>query len=181
MPAGRDLLLLTLLVSLLVHSGRSIFGDEGRPAFFLAPAPQNLLLLEGDFARGGLHQYSDGEGYSSVIIMAAAPGTMVHLEQGADWSRPQPGQVLSGRRVDEKNIAVSVGWMPARQRIALGIPLHPDRMSRADWEALPGIGPKLALAVELDRQENGDFGTLEALDRVRGIGPKRIEAWRKFF
>lgn len=71
--------------------------------------------------------------------------------------------------------------MAARKRVALGIALHPDRMSRADWESLPGIGPKLALAIELDRQENGDFGHLEALERVRGIGPKRIEAWRKFF
>jgi competence protein ComEA len=71
--------------------------------------------------------------------------------------------------------------MPAGQRLALGVPLHPDRMGLGDWEVLPGIGPALARRIELDRQENGEFGSLERLERVRGIGPKRIQAWSEFF
>jgi competence protein ComEA len=50
-----------------------------------------------------------------------------------------------------------------------------------DWQALPGIGPKLAERIEVDRQKNGEFASLEDLKRVSGIGKKRIEAWRIFF
>jgi competence protein ComEA len=71
--------------------------------------------------------------------------------------------------------------MPAAQRMALGTPLHPERMSLDDWQALPGIGPRLARIIEEDRQKNGDFGDLDGLDRVAGIGHKLIERWRKFF
>jgi competence protein ComEA len=76
---------------------------------------------------------------------------------------------------------IKQGWMPARQRLALGIPLHPDRMSREDWVTLPGIGEKLAAEIERDRQNYGDFGRFEALERVKGIGPAKLKALRPFF
>lgn len=82
-----------------------------------------------------------------------------------------PGQGLNLTRI----------WMTAGQRVALGLPLHPDCMTREDWEFLPGVGPRLAEAIQRDRQQNGDFGSLEALSRVKGVGPKRIEEWREFF
>jgi 2-isopropylmalate synthase len=65
--------------------------------------------------------------------------------------------------------------------VVLGIPLHPDRMSRADWIALPGIGEQLATRIEVDRQKYGEFGRLEALERVKGIGPAKLQALRPYF
>jgi len=76
---------------------------------------------------------------------------------------------------------ISMGWMPAGQRVALGVPLHPDRMTEADWQVLRGVGPALAQRIEMNRQKYGDFGTLTQLQRVKGIGAKRIRRWRKFF
>jgi len=76
---------------------------------------------------------------------------------------------------------ILVSWMPAAQRLALGIPLHPDRMERSDWEVLPGIGTAMALRIDLDRQENGEFGSVSGLLRVPGIGKRRLEAWSAFF
>ncbi len=40
---------------------------------------------------------------------------------------------------------------------------------------LPNIGPKLARAIIEDRETNGDYATLDDLDRVKGIGPRTIE------
>lgn len=91
------------------------------------------------------------------------------------------GMALSfGDSVEVAN-EIEQGWMPARQRLALGILLHPDRMSRQDWIALPGIGEKLALQIEQDRQYFGDFGRFEALERVKGIGPGKLKKLRPFF
>jgi competence protein ComEA len=72
-------------------------------------------------------------------------------------------------------------FIPAGQRITLGISLHPDRMKDSDWQALPGIGPRLADRIIKDRQKNGDFGGLQALQRVPGIGPGTVKRLEKFF
>jgi len=59
----------------------------------------------------------------------------------------------------------------------------PDRLdvntaSRYELTLLPGIGPKTAEAIVLDRQERGPYESLEELQRVKGIGPKTIEGIR---
>jgi len=51
-------------------------------------------------------------------------------------------------------------------------PVDLDRADSAALERLPRIGPALASRIVADRRSNGDFGSLEALQRVRGIGPK---------
>jgi competence ComEA-like helix-hairpin-helix protein len=41
---------------------------------------------------------------------------------------------------------------------------------------LPRIGPALAARIVQDREANGSFGSLDALDRVPGIGPAVLGA-----
>ena len=48
----------------------------------------------------------------------------------------------------------------------------------AQLELLPGIGPTLAQRIVDDRALNGRFVVPEDLQRVRGIGPKTLEAVR---
>lgn len=50
--------------------------------------------------------------------------------------------------------------------------------SAGELELLPRIGPALAGRILEDRQEHGSFASVEALQRVRGIGPKTIESLR---
>ena len=91
------------------------------------------------------------------------------------------GEVLALQVEAGKVTHFQRSWMTAGQRMTLRIPLHPDRMTRSDLTALPGIGASLAETIERDRQNNGEFGSLEALKRVRGVGVKRIARWRDFF
>ena len=51
------------------------------------------------------------------------------------------------------------------------LPLDLDRATEAEIEALPWIGPVLAARVVSNRDSLGPFGSLEGLQRVRGIGP----------
>ena len=46
--------------------------------------------------------------------------------------------------------------------------------SAADFEALPGIGPKLAARIIDYRQKNGPFKKLEDLMNVQGLGEKNF-------
>jgi competence protein ComEA len=139
-----------------------------------------VLLGEG-FPVPGVHQFSDGATVQGVIKMTGLVVGSVLLGNPSLTRALTDGEALNVVVIDGEVIEITALWMPAAQRMALGIPLHPDRMSAEDWEALAGIGPKLALAIEKERQQNGDFGGLTGLQRVKGIGSKRLAAWKKFF
>ena len=51
-----------------------------------------------------------------------------------------------------------------------------DRATAAELEALPRVGPALAKRIVEDRDANGPFGSVEALQRVKGIGPAMAKA-----
>jgi competence protein ComEA len=176
-------LFLPLLTALLLYPhGREILDEEAPPAFFVEPAVAGVWVAFGDgFPRPGIHQFSDGTTLRGVMEMTELPVADYHGAVGILDERLLPGEELQLLLTPLQTYEINRGWMPAGQRVALGICLHPDRMSLADWEYLPGIGEKLARAIELDRQKNGNFGALPSLQRVRGIGPGRIAAWGEFF
>lgn len=68
--------------------------------------------------------------------------------------------------------------MPAALRLTLGLAVDVNRATADELEALPGIGPKLAARIVEDRTRRGPFPSVEALDRVRGIGPATVRRLR---
>jgi competence protein ComEA len=62
--------------------------------------------------------------------------------------------------------------------VLLGRPVDIDQATVEDLSAVPGIGPGLAAEVVRDREERGPFRRPDALRRVRGIGPARLERAR---
>lgn len=168
-------------VALLLLS-RGVLPTQDSPAFSVETASGVRILLGEGFPNPGVHQFSDGTTVNGVIELTGVAGT---------HSGAVPNAGASGELIDGMSLAIGAGagphgeiergWMPARQRMALGIPLHPDRMRREDWVTLPGIGEKLAAEIEQDRQNYGDFGRFEALERVKGIGPAKLKALRPLF
>ncbi|MEX2173278.1 MAG: helix-hairpin-helix domain-containing protein [Pirellulaceae bacterium] len=56
-------------------------------------------------------------------------------------------------------------------------------INAADWPELallPGIGEQLSKRIVADRQANGRFPDLDALRRVRGIGPNTLNGMRPY-
>lgn len=49
-----------------------------------------------------------------------------------------------------------------------------------EWTQLPGIGPVLAHRIVDEREERGPYRNIDELRRVKGIGPKRLDAMRPF-
>lgn len=66
----------------------------------------------------------------------------------------------------------------ALQALRDGHPLDLNHASAADLELLPGIGPSLAQRIVDDRSAHGAFASIDALQRVHGIGPRTIERLR---
>jgi competence protein ComEA len=55
-----------------------------------------------------------------------------------------------------------------------------NRASALDLEQVPGIGPVRAEAIAADRGARGPFASVDALDRVVGIGPATVRALRPY-
>ena len=55
-------------------------------------------------------------------------------------------------------------------------PVDLDRATAKEIENLPRIGPVLATRIVADRDSLGPFGSLERLQRVRGVGPALARA-----
>lgn len=51
-----------------------------------------------------------------------------------------------------------------------------NRASAAELVRLPGIGPRLAQRIIAYRQEHGPFRHVSEMERVSGIGPRKLEA-----
>ena len=62
--------------------------------------------------------------------------------------------------------------------VLLGRPMDLNRATAEDLAAVPGIGLGLAAEVVREREERGPFRSADALRRVRGIGPVRMERAR---
>ena len=60
---------------------------------------------------------------------------------------------------------------PLRDGVVSPAPIDIDLASARTIERLPRIGPALAQRIVADRDAHGPFGSLDALTRVRGIGP----------
>ncbi|MDT8419254.1 MAG: helix-hairpin-helix domain-containing protein [Desulfuromonadales bacterium] len=178
---GIALLLLSLFAFLGYDIGRHVLSTQDVPAFFVENSPDVQVLLEGGWPQPGVYQFSDDLRPLDVIKMT---GFSVAVAR-SDKLRQEPlltnGEKLGIQVVDGTIVDYYRDWMSAAQRIALGIPLHPDRMTASDWEYLPGVGERLAAAIVKDRQNNGEFGRFEQLRRVKGIGPGRINSWGSFF
>lgn len=183
MKRARGLALMILLpVTILSLNLVRTVPPAGDGPVFIAHSEENVLVELGQgFSQPGVYQFIDETTWLDVISLTGH-------DLNTDRLKPEllSGTVRNGRRVDlvlqgAVLEQLSLCWMKAAKRMALGIPLHPDRMTEEDWQALPGIGGKLASRIEQFRQDNGGFGSFVSLKQVKGIGVKRLESWRKYF
>ena len=148
----------------------------------LSPLARGILVYLGEgFPEQGMHHFSDDSTPRSVIQMTL-PIIPLNLDKSPAMTSPlQSGEGLKFLSENGKPFEIKRFWIPSETRMAFFIPLHPDRMDLQDWQALPGIGPRLALRIEKNRQKNGDFNCLENLARVKGLGKKHIQRLKTYF
>lgn len=68
----------------------------------------------------------------------------------------------------------------SRSTKATGAPVNLNTASAKDLEGLPGVGPSTAKKILDYRQQHGGFSSVEEVMAVKGIGPKKFQAMRKF-
>jgi DNA uptake protein ComE-like DNA-binding protein len=85
---------------------------------------------------------------------------------------PGGGAPGAGDAVQTKDCAVA--RMDPEQLAALGQPVDVQTASAEELASLPGIGPALAGRIIAGRP----YASVDELERVKGIGPKRLAAMR---
>jgi competence protein ComEA len=100
------------------------------------------------------------------------------VSAGADWSRSAGRPVAAAALLV---VAAWTGWCAAgRAPVAASLDAEPrgvldlNRATEAELALLPTIGPARASAIVADRGARGPFGSVDELDRVRGIGPRTV-------
>ena len=81
---------------------------------------------------------------------------------------------LEPRRPVPNRKAAEVSTRPTQ----LQGPVSINSAGQAELESLPGIGPDLAHEIVQDRIRNGPFTSVDQLQRVKGIGPRKLEQIR---
>ena len=173
--------ILGLVIVLIGLNWSRFVRDRGEPALLREPTGVWVQLGDGFPDAGIVRQINDGGQLGGVIKLTNLSFSSVLKDDRLDQT-----PIESGRRIDllvqgSEIQSVSISWMSASQRVVLGIPLHPDRMSQKDWEFLPGVGPKMAARIEEYRQKNGDFGSFSSMQRIKGVGVRKMALWREFF
>lgn len=170
-----------VMILIGVYFAREASIQEDLPTFL--PESPSLFYVElvKNGRSAGVYQFSDAPSLVSVIRLTNDSLPVRSSTESFEEIILLSGEVVEVSENTNESSEVTTGWMSASHRIALRLKLHPDRMTLVDWQALPGIGPVLSEKIERDRQENGDFGVVDELHRVKGLGSGRIEKFRSFF
>jgi competence protein ComEA len=156
--------LLLLVVSALLI--RAAWRD--RPS---APLPI-LVQLGGEVPHPGIHALPEGATVMDALLEAGVDPATV--------SDPFVGLPLQhGYRVELSGDGTVRVWL-AEERLLVGLPVDPNTADALLLQQLPGIGPGKAEAIIAERRANGPFDSVDALVRVRGIGPATLEQLRPF-
>jgi len=105
-----------------------------------------------------------------LLLCALALGSRRHCV--ASWR--QSGDPL----VELEVRAGQGGCLSPAIEYGLGGSLDVERAKAEDLELLPGIGPRRAEAIVDLRNAQGPLGSIETLQKAKGIGPKTIDGLR---
>lgn len=142
-----------------------ITGGVAAPGVYHLPPESRVYHLVD--AAGGLTARADRVQIN--LAMPLADGMHIHVPVEGEASRGPTSH--------------SVPQAPAVPLVSAGAPpdgtVNLNRASRAELEALPGVGPATAEAIVAYRESRGGFASVDELLKVKGIGPKKMEALRK--
>lgn len=150
-------------------------------------APVYLRLGLGVFTLGAIAMMgarAQGEPRGTVVATLAAPGAEPRPEPPVAPAAPAPcvtvsaGSGLSETSASPQGRAGSgIAEAPPAPRSSDGRIIL-NTATEADFDRLPGVGPKRAQEIVKLRERLGRFRRVSDLLRIRGVGPKTLKKWQ---
>lgn len=177
------IIVLAILISLPLVMKSRVGGPKSvDTAFSVVSSPANLIRISGDVRHPGLYRLPVNKMAYDAIKLAVSLRPFWRLTSADGGARPLSGgdHLHVTIRKDAVGL-ITIGSIPARERMILGMKLDLNGMSAADFDALPGIGPYVAQRIVEYRQRNGGTMRVEQLLEVEGIGPEKYKAIIMYF
>jgi competence protein ComEA len=178
--------LLLLLFLLGLHGLKGTLGLSGAGG---SPHGEKVFVeISGDVPRPGVYGFDNPPRLEQLMIGAGLDPGVYYPRQGYilpyDGHLPLNGVLLSGKKAhvvrDDRGLHVFRGEMFPFLKTTLGIPVSVNREGLEGLTAVPGIGPKIAGAILLERSKKGRFRTLDELLFIQGIGPTLYEKIKRY-
>ncbi len=92
-----------------------------------------------------------------------------------------PSSNLAPQEGEEASVAAAPETAPLHlSKAKASGPVSLNTGSEADFETLPGVGPATARKILDYRQAHGGFATVDEIQSVKGVGPKKFEKMKPF-
>jgi competence protein ComEA len=140
------------------------------------PSSRVVVDVVGAVRRPGLYRLAHGSRIADALTRAGGATAKADLAQVNLAAPLADGEQIVVPRRGAGSSAPGAGSAPASG------PAAPVQLSTATLEqldSLPGVGPVTAQKILDYRQEHGAFQSVDELDAVSGIGPKRLEQLRE--
>ena len=111
-----------------------------------------------------------------ILLGLVALGLLVRLVAGGGATGAVLYQTGQAERPHRDSLVAQAARLA--RPLAVGETIDVDRAPARELVRLPRIGPALAGRIVADREANGPFGSMQALDRVPGVGPSVLAALR---
>lgn len=159
MKAGRELILLTALLLVLVVN---LYGSDNSLPFL----SQNNYVSQNE---GYIEVVREGK--SRLLPLAEAARTFI-IQNGLPLKKGDALYISKG--------PIQRSTMRGGTLLLLGLPINVNLATIEDLTAISGVGPKTAEAIVAFREKNGPYRSLLDLIKVKGIGKKRLSEMKKF-
>ena len=179
---SRDIALLVIAVFLVAVYFIKGFSITDSPLPAPVDHPQGQTIFEVEDPSNFSKVYTSPKDISLKDAMARAgeiPSRPPFSKGGMGGLKHADTVIKSGSKITiDKDSSAQIGQMSGEKHIIFSIPLDINKATAHDFEALPGIGPKLAEEIIATRKKLGGFKTIGDLKKVKGIGEKKFERIR---
>lgn len=163
---------------LMLGSAWPEVGAEAPPGRLRCEVP---VELRGRVVRSGIVCAGEGGVHAALLQGGGVVGCALDaLTPGALPTRRLEAGMTVEVGEGESSCVVRLGVMAGERLLALGVRLELNQAAAETLDALPGVGPGLAKRIVDERSTRGPFASVDALRRVRGIGPKTLEKLRPY-
>lgn len=168
----------------MIPGGASASGGDSRAAgtparserpggYSRAASDGAVVHVTGAVRRPGVYRLDGGGRVRDAVRLAGGASRRANLEAINLAARLNDGQqVVVPRRVQPAAAGQVSGQEGGSGPISLG------SATAEQLDGLDGVGPSIARKIIDWRTQHGGFGSVDDLDQVPGIGPKKLEALR---
>ena len=137
---------------------------------------QTVLEVEDSAGTSKVYTFSKEASLKDVISKTEKTPLNPPLSKGEKGGLNYSDKVKTGSKITiSKDGSAQIGLMSGEKHLIFSIPLNINKATAQDFEALPGIGPKLGERIIEKREKLGGFKTIDDLKKVKGIGEKKFE------